>query len=248
MTSPTLARFPNSHASDRNFFLLYVALIWIGVCAGFAPEIVRHIETREPPYALIVHFHAPVFIAWLVLLTTQVLLIRAKRPDIHRKLGAVGVVLAAVMIVLGPATAVVVDGLKFGTPDDDPAFISVQLTDMLAFAGLVLVAVLRRNDAAAHKRLMLLATLYISDAGFARWIGPVVFAHFRSGFWPMGAALYGAPDVLIVGLGMYDVTTRRRVHPMYVAGFFWALANQLTALSLYFSPDWKPVALKLIGH
>ena len=52
-----------------------------------------------------------------------------------------------------------------------PDFLAVQLSDMLAFGTLSAAALLLRKDMAAHKRLMLLGTLYISDAGFARWLG-----------------------------------------------------------------------------
>jgi hypothetical protein len=223
-------------------------MIWLGICAGFVPQIVDNFQGHAPPYPLIVHIHAPAFVGWLLLLTTQVLLIRVGRRDIHRKLGIVGAALAAVMVVVGPATALVVDGLRFGTPKFDPTFLSVQLTDMLAFAGLVTAALLCRHIASAHKRLMLLATLYISDAGFARWLGGAILAHLGGGFAATLVALYGANDLLIVGLGIYDFATRRRLHPAYVVGVVWVLANELLAVSLYFSPAWKPVALKLIGH
>jgi hypothetical protein len=233
---------------DRNFFLLYVVLIWIGIGMGFGTEIVKHIRNHAPPYALIVHFHAAAFVGWLVLLTVQVLLIRVHRADIHRKLGVAGAILAGVMVVLGPTTAIIVDGLRVGTPNSDPAFLSIQFADILAFAGLVTAALALRNHSAAHKRLMLLAILYISDAGFARWLANGVFAQLGDGFWATMAALYLANDLLALGIGGYDLATRRRLHPAYVAGVAWMLANQLTAVGLYFTPAWKAIALKIIGH
>ncbi len=241
------ARFNNNCASDRSFFLLYVLFIWIGVGMGFGPQIARHIETHASAYPLIVHFHALAFVGFLVLLTEQVLLIRAQRADIHRKLGVAGVALACVMLVLGPMTAFISDRLHLGTPRSDPAFLSIQLADMVAFAGFMAAAVALRNRPAAHKRLMLLAVLYISDAGFARWLGPGVGALLGGSFWATMATLYLANDMLISGLGVYDFITRRRLHPAYVAGVVWVLAIQLTAVSLYFSPAWKDLALRLIS-
>lgn len=137
--------FENNNKSDRNFFLFYVALIWTGIRMGFGGEIVVHLRTHAAPYPLIVHFHAAAFVGWLALLTTQVLLIRTRRVEIHRKLGVAGAFLALTMVVLGPTTAIIVDGRKFGQPGADPAFLSVQLTDILAFAGLVTAAIAFRH-------------------------------------------------------------------------------------------------------
>jgi hypothetical protein len=248
MAASVNARFENNCRWDRNFFLLYVAFIWIGICMGFGLDLADHFERHEPPYPLIVHFHAVAFVGWLALLTVQVLLIRAKRADIHRKLGVAGVVLACVMLLLGPMTAIIVDRLQLGTPESDPAFLSVQLTDILAFAGFVTAAVALRNRPAAHKRLMLLAILYISEAGFSRWLAPDLRALLGVGFWAMVATVYLASDVLILGLGVYDFVTRRRLHPAYIAAVPWVLAIQLTAVRLYFSPGWKVVALRILGH
>jgi hypothetical protein len=242
------AYFDNNCRWDRNFFLLYVVIVWIGICMGFGLDIADHVKAHAPPYPLIVYLHAVAFVGWLVLLTVQVLLIRARRADIHRKLGVAGVVLACVMLVLGPMTAIIVDRLQFGTPDSDPAFLSVQLTDILAFTGFVTFAIAMRNRPAAHKRLMLLAILYISEAGFSRWLAPDMRALLGVGFWGMVATVYLASDVLIVGLGAYDFITRRQLHPAYVAAVPWALAIQLTAVRLYFSPGWKTIALRILGH
>ncbi len=113
--------FDNYCAWDRNFFLLYVVFIWIGICMGFGPQIVHHIETHAPPYPLIVHVHALAFVGWLVLLTVQVLLIRVRRADIHRKLGIAGAALAGIMLILGPLTAIIIDELQVGTPGQPAA-------------------------------------------------------------------------------------------------------------------------------
>src|SRR5437762_837928 len=120
--------------------------------------------------------------------------------------------------------------------------------DILAFAGLATAAFALRNDSSAHKRLILLATLYISDAGFARVFGDGVHGLLGDGFWPFLAEAYLANDVLAAGISVYDFITRRRLHPAYVAGIAWTFALQLTASALYHAPGWKPVALALIGH
>jgi uncharacterized membrane protein YozB (DUF420 family) len=215
---------------------------------GFGSDMIHHVQSHEAAYPLIVHFHAVVFVSFLVLLTTQVLLIRNNRPDIHRKLGIAGVCLAAVMLVLGPATAVVVQRQQFGTPDSDPAFIAIQFIGILDFFVLIVAAALLRKNAPAHKRLVLLAILAISDAGFARWLGGDIHAWLGSGWWVSFAGLFPATDILVLGLGAYDLITRRRLHPAYIAGASWIFACQLLENFLNHDPAWKIVATHIIGH
>lgn len=241
-------RFARHHRWDRNFFLIYVALIWVAILSGFLPQVIKHIDTHAPAYPPIVHIHAAVFVGWLLLLTTQVLLIRSAKLGVHRALGIVGVVLAAAMIVIGPTTAVVVDRLRLALPNPDPGFIAIQALDILAFAGLVIPAFVWRKDPSIHKRLILLATLYITDAGFDRWWGGSMEALFGDGFWGNGAQLYLGVDLLVLGVGLYDWMTRKRLHPAYVGAVAWIISVQVIVLSLYTSPGWGPVALRLLGH
>jgi hypothetical protein len=242
--------FAPYHKEDRNFFLALVLAIWLGIAMGFGGEIAEHIRSHAPAYPWIVHVHGVAFVGWLVLLTTQVLLIRFKRPQIHYRLGTGMMALAAFMVVIGPATAIYMQRLQFGTKDSDPAFLAVQLTDIIAFASFVVAGFALRNTSSAHKRLMLLSTLYISDAGFARWLGHPIGTMMGGydGFWPFLAEGYLLPDILILSLGAYDLATRKRLYPAYVWAVAWALILQLTAGSLYYAPFWKVWASHLIGH
>ena len=139
-----------------------VGLAWVGIIKGFGGSIANHLAKHQAPYPLIVHFHAVVFVSWLVLFTVQVLLIRFKRVSVHKRLGIAMVWLAGLMVILGPSTALTVQHRSMDQPNADPAFLSVQFTDILAFSGLV--------------------------------------------------------------------ATRRRLHPAYVIGVAWVLANQMTAM------------------
>ncbi|MEJ1968176.1 MAG: hypothetical protein WDN03_05975 [Rhizomicrobium sp.] len=243
------APFAPYHKWDRDFFLVLVLAIWIGIVMGFGGDIVRHVRSDDPAYPWIVHVHAVAFVGWLVLLTTQVLFIRTKRPQLHYRLGAAMMWLALLMVIVGPATAIAMQRLEFGTKNSDPAFLAIQLTDIIAFAGLVTAAYRTRNISSAHKRLMLLSTLYISDAGFARWLAPTIGGALGQGFWPFLASAYLPSDLLILSLGAYDLATRKRLYPAYLWGVAWVAALQLTAGYLYaVAPFWKAVATRLIGY
>jgi len=248
MTAMAIGGFPARPGSDRNAFLVLTALVWVGVLSGFGTDSFDHVSKHGLDYPLIVHFHAVAFVGWLTLFTTQVALIRNGRADLHRRLGAAGTLLAGVMLVLGPATALTVDAARFVATGRTPEFLAVQLTDILAFAGLTGSGLLLRGAPSTHKRLMLLGLIYISDAGFARLLNGMAAAPLGQGYWGEMAGLYLGSDLLMLGLGAYDLATRRRLHPAYVAGVAWAIALQLTAHTLLHDPVWKAVALRLIGH
>lgn len=52
----------------------------------------------------------------------------------------------------------------------------------------------------------------------------------------------------MLGLGVYDLVVRRRLHPAYIAGALWMTTPQFTALLMLRSPVWKALSLRLIGH
>jgi hypothetical protein len=240
--------FASDHKWDRNAFLGLVILAWVGILSGFGPEIQQHVAKKGFSYPLIVHVHAFLFVGWMILFTTQVLLIRTRRYDAHRKLGFVMAGWAVAMTVVGPATAWYMDRLEFGTPDGDPAFQAIQYGDLFVFAPLTAAAILYRRWPSAHKRLMLLGTLHISTAGFARVLaGPVI--HLLGFHFPATmVALYSGADLLILGLGAYDLVTRKRLHPAYISGVSWVLTVQTLAAWLWTAPAWKPIATHLLGH
>lgn len=237
--------FPLHHPWDRAFIPIYVALIWLGIIAGFVPEIVKHASSGAAPFPIIIHVHGVAFVSWLVLLTAQVLLIRSRKLRLHKKLGLAAVGLAPLMVVIGIATGLTMHKLQLGTPQSDTPFLSVQLLDMIGFAGLVGAAISARKAPSAHKRLMLLATLSIADAGFARWLGGDL--HFGNGIGFFWVELYLPTAVLILGIGAYDLITRRRVHPAWVVGAAWIFTEQLTASWLYFNPGWKTLTLSAVN-
>jgi hypothetical protein len=248
MTAIAIGRFSARPIADRNAFLAFTAMVWIAVLSGFGTDSFHHLLKYGLDYPLIVHFHAVAFVGFLVLFTVQVALIRNGRADIHRRLGVAGAVLGCAMLVLGPATAIVVDAGRYAAKGTTPEFLAVQLTDILAFGTLAGTGLLLRGAPSAHKRLMMLALIYISDAGFARLLNGIASAPLGHGFWGDMVGLYLGSDLLVLGLGAYDLLTRRTLHPAYILGAGWMIALQLTARAGLHSPTWKAFTLHLIGH
>lgn len=238
---------PARHLRDHDFFLAYVVLIWFAVLAGFVPEIIQHLRKSAAPYPISVHVHAVVSVAWLALLTSQTLLIRNGYVRFHRKLGLAGAMLAAAIVLVGFWAALSVESLAFGTPKSRPPFLSIELSNIIAFGGLAIAAVNARNHPSAHKRLILLATLSLTPAAFNRAIGrPLLHPFLGSGIWQTWVQIFAATDLMILGIGIYDLSTRRRLHPAWIFGALWIIAGQLTASWLYYNPAWKVIATSIV--
>jgi uncharacterized membrane protein len=241
--------FPPWHRADRSFFLLFVALCWLGVVMGFLPAVTKRLA-GEADYAapLILHIHIVAFTAWLLLLTAQIVLIRARRTPVHKKLGLAGVVLIPVMAVTALLAEVYSQRFYFDHPPNSQAFFIVPITYALAFAGLAGAALLLRRNSSAHKRLIVLATIVIVGAAYARWWGEALAQSYGDGFWGMIVNTYTGTNLLLAGAVGYDLLTRRRIHPVYAVGVPALLLGELAVSSIYHAPGWLPIARVLIGR
>src|SRR5215213_1603853 len=94
------------------------------------------------------------------------------RTPLHRTLGWYGAGLAAAMVATGTYAALVAANRPTGftgMPVPPLQFLAVPAFDILLFPAFVALAVVKRRDAQAHKRLMLLASVNLVAAAFARW-------------------------------------------------------------------------------
>jgi uncharacterized membrane protein YozB (DUF420 family) len=228
--------FAARHEWDRLIWPLLLALAWFGLLMGFVPEIVGKVETGTYSFPLVSHLHSVAFLAWMLLFTAQVTLVRTGNVATHRRLGQAGAVLVPVMVVLGLWAGIIATRRDFGTAHNDPGFFAVLLADMVIFAILAGWGLARRRDPASHRRLMMLATIGLTDAGFGRWFGPAVEA--AMGRNPVSEWLGGDVQVAVLALaiGAYDLATRRRLHPAYVAGASLLIGGKILADILWFSP------------
>ena len=244
---PNERPFSGRRASDHDFFLAYVGFIWLAVLAGFVPEVIRHLQSRAAPYPIAVHVHAVITTAWLALLTSQTLLIRKQDVRLHRKWGTAGAFLAVAVVIVGLWAAFVFESRAMNTPAARPHFLAIEWSNIIEFAGLATAAVTLRKLPSAHKRLILLATLSLTPAAFNRAIGkPLLHPLLGSGVWQTWTQIFAATDILVLGVGLYDLWTRRRVHPAWAGGALWILAGQWTASWLFYSPGWKAIATSIL--
>jgi hypothetical protein len=193
------------------------------------------------PPETIFYVHGAVFSAWCLLLVAQPRLVAAGRTDLHRAAGWWGAMLAVAMVALGTLGALVAarrPGGFVGIPVPGEQFLIVPLVDMLLFPTFVAAAIVRRHDTQAHKRLMILASVNLLAAAIARW--PVISAAGPP-------AYFGLSDLFVVALGVWDLRTRGRLHPVTLWGGLLLIASQPLRLALSGSAAWLSVARWLTG-
>ena len=153
----------------------------------------------------IIHVHAVLFSAWILLLITQASLVSVGRVDIHRSLGIAGFGLACLMVVVGTLAANNLLARGGSPPGLDPkTFYAVPVGHMLLFAVLIFSAFRARFNPSAHKRLILIATIVLTDAATARWPVNVITSR------PYLGGIFQYAFVLLIVL--YDLWRTRRVH------------------------------------
>jgi hypothetical protein len=188
---------------DRLFFSTMAFLILVTVFVGFARTYYLAGVFRAPLPNLIVHIHGAFFACWVLLFIMQTTLVAAHRLDIHRRLGLFGFCLASLMVILGLLAAT--DALvRRGPSVDARAVYAVPVADMLAFSTLIFFAYRARSNPAAHKRLILVATIALLDAAFVRWPVPIQG-------WNLVSAEVCSYVVLLV-LFAYDLVSIRTLH------------------------------------
>lgn len=214
---------PHARIAERRFYLGFVLAIFAAVLLGFArtfflrawfPEWVEVHAPREPYYLL----HGTITAGWFAVLIAQSSLVTAGRVDWHQRLGKLSVGLAAAVLVSGVAAAVIAVRRPTGFIDVDgppQVFLAVPLLGLLQYAVFVSLAYARRNQAQAHKRLMLLASLSIIGAAVLRWpIGNI--------FMPSPVPGYLFADLValafLLPLVAWDLLTLKRIHPVTLFG------------------------------
>jgi hypothetical protein len=93
------------HRSEHLFFCGMALLLLATVFVGFAHTYFLAGVFRAPLPSPIIHVHAVLFSAWILLLITQTSFVSVGRVDIHRSLGIAGFGLTCLMVVVGALAA-----------------------------------------------------------------------------------------------------------------------------------------------
>lgn len=216
---------------DRYFFGGMVVALLLTAFAGFARTYYLAGLTSAKLPAPIVHVHAVLQTAWMLLLLVQMLLVSAKRVSLHRKLGIAGFLLAAVMVPV--AVMLVANELHRFASQGDAAlsFSLVPFWEVSNFAVLAGSAFALRRNPVAHKRLIILATVAMMPAAVSRIHVPLIRQ------WTPWEVL-----AFVVVIAAYDIWSMRRIHAATLAGAGLIGAFLFGAFPLGDTAAWHVVA------
>ena len=223
---------------DR-FFHPGIALVIAGIVAfGFGPTLDVRLIHPPSPRPFVLYVHAVLFTLWIVLFAVQTALVAVRRIAWHRRLGIFGVVLGALIPVLGLTTALTVARLRAQHGGAGESSLIVPLFDMLAFTLAFGLAVYWRKSPEYHRRLVLIATCGLTVAAIARlpsWLVP-------------DNAYYVGVDVLILAAAARDWIVMRRVHPVYLYGLPALALSQAIVMWIQLTapPAWVAIAHALL--
>jgi hypothetical protein len=246
MATVAARKTKTSLRSERAFFLGMMAALVVLDVWGFARSFYFR-SVLAPPgtyldradwmrWAFMIH--GTLFTCWIILFATQTVLIGSKRLPLHKQIGQAIYPLFYAIVVYGLFVGWL--GAKHGfhdVPFDSVTFSALPWLVILVFAGLVRSGLNERRDPQRHKRLMLLATILLSDAGIARvglfhallpdWLDPTVF--------------------MLIPLVLWDLSTLRRVHPTTIKGGLLVAAVLLLAVPIGMTKPWHMVVSAITG-
>lgn len=227
-------------AVEKRYYIAAAVGSILIVFAGFARTYYLKGFFDSPPILELVHVHGIVMSLWFVVFLVQVALVASRRTDIHRKVGVGGTVLAALMVIIGLATAI--SAARRGVSPGPPplVFLVVPLGDLFVFSILVAAGISLRKKLTTHKRLMLMASMGILTPAIARLPfefiatgGPLVF--------------FGLTDLVILVVIAIDTVRNRRLHPAFGWGALLVIASQPLRLMLAGTDVWMRFATWLVG-
>ena len=257
-----LSGTPRAHAIDRWIYVFTAASFIVIVLAGFIPSSLGKIAAvqagERPPFPLVMHMHAVLMGAFLLLLFTQTWLMATGRRALHMQLGVAGMLLAVLVVIVGfvlvptmyhllwnAAQAAVTPEAKASTQQGLQFWDNITLLQLrIGFLFPLFMAIglkARGREAGLHKRMMILATVIPLPAGIDRipWLPHTMPAS------PLSVDLYTL--AALSPMFVWDVVRNGRVHRAYWIWIAAYLPCAIAVHALWNSEWWHGVVPQLMG-
>jgi uncharacterized membrane protein YozB (DUF420 family) len=256
-----LSGTPRAGALDRWIYVITAASFVVLTLAGFIPDSLEKIAAvnagERPPFPIILHIHAVLMGAFLLLLLAQTTLVATGRCAQHRQVGIAAFVLAPALVLVGFMLAPAMYHYAWNAAATAPPATSAQLHQKLLGRDNILLLQLRigilfplfliiglrarRGYAGLHKRMMILATAMALPAAIDRlsWLPTTLPAS------PLATDLYTL--LAVSPMFAWDVIRNRSVHPAYLVWLAINLPFAIAVHGLWDAPWWHSLAPRLMG-
>jgi len=250
-----------ARAVDRWIYVFMAASFIAYTLTGFIPDSLAMIAAvdsgQRAPLPLVLHAHAILMGAFLMLLLAQSFLVATGRLTYHRTLGMAGFVLGPALVLVGVILVPTMyhqvwDAAQSAGPEIRPVIeqglrefdniILLQIRVGVLFPIFLAIALgARKSDPGLHKRMMFLAVAIALPAAFDRitWLPTSLPGN------PLTTEVY--PLLAIGPMFLWDFARSRFVHKAYV---IWVLINLPAAVlvhSMWDSEWWHATARQLMG-
>ena len=206
--------------AESRYFYFRMSLAFLAVALiGFAPTYWAPLAAGTAHFDPVMHIHGLIFFSWSLYYVFQTWVAASGQIARHRMTGLIGVSLATAMLIFGMVAAIhsMRGAAAAGHAPLGESFAIVPLTNITFFAVLMVLALINVRRPEWHKRLMLMAAIFILGPATARW-----FLTFLPVPEPPSVVYTMGPELLtyllILAPLRHDWRTRGRPHPVYVAG------------------------------
>lgn len=229
--------------SDRSLFLAAAILFPLFVLIGYFKTYYfsGFFPNAKPVANNLVHAHGMVMTLWVLYFIAQVAFIRTKNIKLHMALGMFGVALAALVVIVGLATAYDSHIIRHSAPPgiDPYSFIMIPLVGMILFIVFFAGAIYYRKRPAEHKTLMLLTALNFLPPALARI--PLIGQNF---------GVFGAfvvTDVLAIICLVWHTKKHGRLNRVFALGVALLTVSHPFQIIVGLSESWIQFVSGLVG-
>ena len=227
----------------NRIYLALAGALALFVFIGFARTYYLRPLFDVPPITYLIHAHAILFTAWVVVFVLQVRLISKQDYRTHMQLGVLGVILAVLIFAVGMAATIASSGETRPRPMGmTPAqFTILPASSILLYGALVLAAVLLRKRAELHKRLMVMAMIAVLGPPTARLIRAAGLGQDFLVIQTSVAAFF------VVCALVADWMRHRSIHAVYAVGGALLVISWPVRFWFARTPAWEAVGQWMIA-
>ncbi|HLL15193.1 MAG TPA: hypothetical protein VK388_09020 [Pyrinomonadaceae bacterium] len=219
--------------SDRPLFVAAAILFPLVVLAGYFKSYYFSAFFDVPSVAnMLVHAHALVMTLWVAYFSAQIALIRTKNVRAHMTMGLVGIVLAALVVVVGTATAYDAQLVRGSAPPgvNPRSFFVLPMLDMALFVVFFAGAIYYRKRPTEHKALMLMTAIAFMPAALFRLpvVPPQHMLHWA----------FGVPMLVALACFGWHRAKHRKLNKVFAASVLLIIAAHPLRIALLSSDAW----------